>query len=86
MSKEEMQSATERKRALRSTLIAQRARLSPEERALLVLRLDRDLAWREVATVLSADGEPVDEAALRKRFERLKAKLAQLAREEGLLE
>ena len=30
---EETESATERKRALRSTLIAQRARLSPEERA-----------------------------------------------------
>ncbi len=63
-----------------------RDRLSPEERALLVLRLDRDLAWREVATVLASDGEQVDEPALRKRFERLKAKLAQLAREEGLLE
>ncbi len=63
-----------------------RDRLAPEERALLVLRLDRDLSWREVATVLSADGDAVDEPALRKRFERLKAKLAQLAREEGLLE
>jgi len=63
-----------------------RNKLTPEERALLVLRLDRDLSWREVATVLAADGEPVDEAALRKRFERLKAKLAQLARAEGLLE
>jgi RNA polymerase sigma-70 factor (ECF subfamily) len=60
--------------------------LTPEERALLVLRLDRDLSWREVATVLSTEGEPVDEAALRKRFERVKAKLAERAREEGLLE
>ena len=63
-----------------------RDRLTPEERALLVLRLDRDLSWREVATVLAKDGEPVDEPALRKRFERLKSKLAHLAREEGLLE
>src|SRR5512142_150550 len=63
-----------------------RDRLFPEERALLVLRLDRDLSWREVASVLSTEGEVVDEPALRKRFERLKAKLAQLAREEGLLE
>lgn len=65
-----------------------RDELLPEERALLVLRLDRNLSWREVATVLAAEGEgePVDEAALRKRFERIKAKLAQRAREEGLLE
>jgi RNA polymerase sigma-70 factor (ECF subfamily) len=63
-----------------------RDELTPEERALLVLRLDRDLSWREVACVLAAEGEAVDEAALRKRFERVKAKLAQRAREEGLLE
>lgn len=63
-----------------------RDRLTAEERALLVLRLDRDLSWREVATVLTSDGDPVDEPTLRKRFERLKAKLAQLAREEGLMD
>jgi RNA polymerase sigma-70 factor (ECF subfamily) len=63
-----------------------RDQLTPEERALLVLRLDRDLSWREVATVLAAEGEAVDEPALRKRFERIKGKLAQRAREEGLLE
>jgi len=50
------------------------------------MRLDRNLAWREVAMVLAAEGEPVDEVALRKRFERLKTKLTELAREEGLLE
>lgn len=63
-----------------------RARLEPEEQTLLVLRLDRDLAWKEVAAVLAEDGAPLDEAALRKRFERLKTKLADMAREEGLLE
>jgi RNA polymerase sigma-70 factor, ECF subfamily len=63
-----------------------RSRLAPDEQTLLVLRLDRDLSWREVATVLSEDGAPADEAALRKRFERLKDKLARMAREEGLLE
>ena len=68
--------------------------LSPEEQTLLVLRVDRRLAWREVAEVLGGeggDGEPggggpPDEVALRKRFERLKEKLARAAREEGLLE
>jgi RNA polymerase sigma-70 factor (ECF subfamily) len=63
-----------------------RSRLTPEEQTLLVLRLDRNLAWREVATVLAGDGEPVDEVALRKRFERLKTKLTDMARAEGLLE
>jgi RNA polymerase sigma-70 factor (ECF subfamily) len=63
-----------------------REKLAPDEQTLLVLRLDRGLSWREVATVLAEDGAPVDEVALRKRFERLKGKLADLAREEGLLE
>lgn len=62
-----------------------RAALEPEERTLLILRLDREMSWNEVAEVLSADGEPVDAAAVRKRFERLKEKLAKLARAEGLL-
>jgi len=75
-----------RREAQQRSIERLRDRLSPEERALLVLRLDRDLSWREVATVLAADAEPVDEPALRKRFERLKGKLAQLAREEGMLE
>jgi RNA polymerase sigma-70 factor (ECF subfamily) len=63
-----------------------REQLAPDDQTLLVLRLDRGLAWREVATVLARDGEEVDEAALRKRFERLKDRLARMAREEGLLE
>jgi RNA polymerase sigma-70 factor (ECF subfamily) len=63
-----------------------RARLDPEDRTLLVLRVDRELEWEEAATVLSAEGAPVNAAALRKRFERLKDRLRELAREEGLLE
>jgi RNA polymerase sigma-70 factor (ECF subfamily) len=51
-----------------------------------VLRVDRELSWREVAVAL---GEEADDeaccAALRKRFERLKEKLAGFARERGLL-
>jgi RNA polymerase sigma-70 factor (ECF subfamily) len=58
--------------------------VSPEDHALLVLRLDRDMAWEEIAGVLSTPGAPVKTAALRKRFERLKERLARLAREEGL--
>jgi RNA polymerase sigma-70 factor, ECF subfamily len=63
-----------------------RESLDPEERTLLILRLDRELAWEEVAQVFSSEGGPVATAALRKRFERLKEKLARKAKEEGLLE
>jgi RNA polymerase sigma-70 factor (ECF subfamily) len=62
-----------------------RSGLEPEERALLVLRLEQRLSWHEVAEVLRAEGGAVDDAALRKRFERLKEKLARLARSQGLL-
>ncbi len=69
-----------------SRLEALRAQLAPEEQSLLVLRLDRNLSWREVAEVMAEEGAPIDEAALRKRFERLKAKLARLAADAGLVE
>jgi RNA polymerase sigma-70 factor (ECF subfamily) len=62
-----------------------RRHLGPEEQTLLILRIDRQLSWREVAQVMADDGNPVDEATLRKRYERLKAKLARLAKEEGLI-
>lgn len=62
-----------------------RASLAPEEQTLLVLRIDRAMSWHEVGAVLAADGAPVDETALRKRFERLKDKLRELARAEGLI-
>lgn len=69
----------------RDTLRALRQRLTPEEQTLLVLRVDKELEWKEVAEVLAEAGSPVDPAALRKRFERIKDRLAVLAREEGLL-
>lgn len=62
-----------------------RESLEPEERTLLILRLDREMSWSEVAEVLSSEGDPVDAAAARKRFERVKDKLARLAKEQGLL-
>ncbi len=62
-----------------------RAALDPEERTLLILRLDREMSWNEVAEVLSSEGDTVDSAAVRKRFERVKDKLAKLAKEQGLL-
>ncbi len=79
-------SSRERPSGRRAALRALRRRLTPEEQTLLVLRLDRELDWSEVATVLDEGGSPVDPATLRKRFERIKDRLATLARDEGLLE
>ena len=62
-----------------------RATLDTDDQNLLVLRLDQALEWDEIAQVLSAAGTPATAAALRKRFERLKARIAELARAQGLL-
>ncbi len=58
--------------------------LAPDEQTLLFLRLDQGMAWSDIAEVLSAAGPPVDATALRKRYERLKARLAERLREEGV--
>ncbi len=62
-----------------------RSQLDFEEQTLLILRVDRDLSWTDIATIMSEQGKPASEPALRKRFERLKAKIKQLAVDEGLL-
>jgi len=69
----------------RQALEELRAALDEEDRSLLVLRLDQELSWDEVAAVLAGDGTPVSPATLMKRFERIKARLGKLARERGLL-
>lgn len=64
-----------------------RAALGPDERALLTLRLDRRLSWAEVAVALSDEATGrASEAALRKRFERIKEQLRALAEAKGLLQ
>jgi RNA polymerase sigma-70 factor (ECF subfamily) len=75
----------------RSRLVALRDSLSEEDRALLILRVDRGLSWNELASVLSPSETPLDEAAilreaarLRKRFQVMKDKLREMARREGL--
>ena len=76
-----------REEARRRGIDRLRELLTPEEQTLLVLRLDRGLSWREVALVLEEEqGAPVEEAALRKRFERVRDRLVRLARDEGLVE
>jgi RNA polymerase sigma-70 factor (ECF subfamily) len=65
--------------------------LPEEDRMLLVLRVDRDLAWADLARAMNDD--PLDEPALtrevarlRKRFQVVKDRLRALAKKEGLVE
>jgi RNA polymerase sigma-70 factor (ECF subfamily) len=68
-----------------TALSALRDALDLDEQTLLTLRLDERLPWNEIALIMSSGGDPIDAAAVRKRFERLKAKLAELARKQGLI-
>jgi hypothetical protein len=58
---------------------------------LLILRVDRDMAWRDIALAMSGDSNLDDDAVardsarLRKAFERVKSEIKRMAREEGLL-
>jgi RNA polymerase sigma-70 factor (ECF subfamily) len=60
-----------------------RETLEPEDHMLLGLRVDRRMPWNDIARVLGSEPGAVekDAAALRKRFERLKKRLRELARE-----
>lgn len=70
-----------------------RAELSPDDQELLMLRVDRGLAWDELAMVLADEEEqPLTASAkkrvaarLRKRFQLLKDRLRELGRREGLV-
>jgi RNA polymerase sigma-70 factor (ECF subfamily) len=69
-----------------TALSALRDALDLDEQTLLTLRLDERLPWDEIAEIMSSGEEQLDAAAARKRFERLKAKLGELARRQGLIE
>lgn len=56
-----------------------RESLTVDDQTLLILRIDRKMSWRDVAQVMN---EP-QEAALRKRFERIKERLRALAKPQG---
>jgi RNA polymerase sigma-70 factor (ECF subfamily) len=69
-----------------------REQLSELDRALLHLRVDRGLSFREVAQALADEGQTLDEAQLhqqaarfRKRYQVTKDRLRVLAIEAGLL-
>lgn len=69
-----------------------RESLDPDDRTLLVLRVDRDLDWNDVARVLlsreEADAAELarESARLRKRYHHLKEQLRARARAAGLLD
>lgn len=69
-----------------------RDQLDTDEQMLLVLRVDRDLSWNEIAHIMADEGDVGDEALkrasarLRQRFQALKDRLRALAIAEGLLD
>jgi RNA polymerase sigma-70 factor (ECF subfamily) len=79
----------------RAQVVALRESLEPADRMLLALRVDKELDWRDVARVMAeAEADEADSdsdrdldrraALLRKRFERVKKKLRELAEAQGL--
>jgi RNA polymerase sigma-70 factor (ECF subfamily) len=73
----------------RTRLQELRETLPPEDQMLLVLRVERELDWKDLARVLNPDTE-LDEAAtaresarMRKRFQLVKEKLRALIREDA---
>jgi RNA polymerase sigma-70 factor (ECF subfamily) len=75
----------------RSAIAQLRDELPTEDRTLLVLRVDRELAWNELARIMLDAPDPDEvtvkrEAArLRKRFQLVKERLVAMGRERGLL-
>jgi RNA polymerase sigma-70 factor, ECF subfamily len=78
----------------RTRVSALRQSLSPEDQTLLVLRVDKQLSWNDLARIMGPqDGPPLTEALLkreaarlRKRFQLVKERLYELGRRGGLVE
>ncbi len=72
----------------RDRFAALRDSLPEDDRMLLVLRVDKDLAWNDLARVMHPEGEPLldeeglkrEAARLRKRFQHVKERLLELKR------
>jgi RNA polymerase sigma-70 factor (ECF subfamily) len=86
LAREAASSSVARRERASAALERLRAGLTPEEQTLLTLFVDRKLPWEDVAHVLSRPDAPLSAATMRKRYERLKDRLARRAREEGLVE
>jgi RNA polymerase sigma-70 factor, ECF subfamily len=75
--------ATHLRSEVKARVRSLRDHLDPDDQTLLVLRVDKDLPWRDISLVfLGPDASDVElarhAALLRKRFERVKAKLRAL--------
>jgi RNA polymerase sigma-70 factor, ECF subfamily len=82
-----------RRTEMKSKIRLLRERLSDDEQTLLVLRVDRQLSWRDLAIVMSGQTGKLDETELarwstnlRQRFKKIKERLRKFAQEEGLLD
>ncbi len=70
---------------------ALRDQLEPDDRTLLILRVDRKLSWNEISRIMAEEEEPTADqikrgaATLRKRFERAKERLRKLAAQQQLI-
>lgn len=84
------QTATFLRTETRSELRRLRETLPPDDQELLVLRVDRDLAWEDLARVFSGNAELDDaelareSARLRKRFQLVKQRFIALAKQRGI--
>lgn len=69
-----------------------RQQLPLEDQTILILRIDKELSWRDVATIMAGPDESLSPedierhaARMRKRFQLAKEALRELARDAGLL-
>ena len=76
----------------RTRVAALRESLPAEDQMLVVLRVNRRLDWKEIAQVMTYDGQPASDAVLdkesarlRKRFQLVKERLQRMAVEQGLV-
>jgi RNA polymerase sigma-70 factor (ECF subfamily) len=84
------QTAPYQRTEVKEGMRALREALDPVDHEILVLRLDRAMSWKDIARTVAEAGETestVEQraAALRKRFERAKAQLRELAVKHGLI-
>jgi RNA polymerase sigma-70 factor (ECF subfamily) len=79
---------------VKSEIAAIRDALDPDDRTLLVLRVDRQMSWTDIALVMAAEetqGAPApdlerESARLRKRFQHVKELIRERALRAGLLD
>ena len=86
------ETAAHRRTEVKDKVRELREQLPEADQTLLILHVDRALAWSDIAMVLNDGGAPLEgealtreSARLRKRFERVKGELKALAIAQGLI-